>query len=122
MANATTTSECMQLAYRNVNHWAGQSLPADNLRAHAILFLDAFAHLSDDDDNERTVRDWKVPSAFIAYRLPTAFNSQTYEWVNDVALVVYNASVAAYWAQVENRISAADAAAFVAAWNTAWGF
>lgn len=122
MATAAGVADTPVLSYRNVNYWAGIISAVDNLRLHAISFLDAFAPMNDDVVAERTVRNWKVPARQVALALPTAFSFTTLEYVNDVALIVYNASMAAYWAVDAGRITVAQGNAYTAAWNTAWGF
>ena len=122
MAFAATIDEAAILSYLNVEYTARIVNPADNLRLHALTFLAAFVPFDDNLESNHPVRDWKVPAAEIAYRLPTALNVACPQYTADVARIVYSACMACIQGLAAGRVTAGQVTAFVAAWNTAWGF
>ena len=122
MANAATIAEAASFSYANVEYIARQVVLADNLRLHAITFLDAFANFNDDLVPNHPVRDWKAPMAEIAYRLPTALNTAYPEHTAEVARIVFASCIACIEGLAAGRVTAGQVAGFLVDWNTAWGF
>jgi hypothetical protein len=79
-----------------------------------------FLQFNDTIEAERTVRNWKVPAHRLLALIPNANQDQS-EHANDTFLVVYGATCAVKYAAIDGRITGAQQAIYLAAWNNSWG-
>jgi len=122
MALAVTIDDAALYSYANVERWARQVVAGDNLRLHALAFLNAYVTFNDELVPNFPARDWKVPMAELAYRLPTALAVAHPEYTADVARIVYASCMAVIRGLAAGRITVLQSTDFLAVWNTAWGF
>jgi len=116
---AANIDQCIGYTQPAVIHWA--ETVTENLYEKLALWEAAFARFSDDNVQERTVRNWKVPTAYHMGRVPNADSDQS-QYAAEVITTVYAACNAAHLAESAGRITTAQLTQFVADWNTAWSF
>lgn len=120
MAFAADIDEAIGLTQFNVETVASDV--GASLRVQLDLWMNgALAQFNDANENERTVRNWKVPTQHLLSRLPVAAGQQLAAQ-SDACLVVYKCVCAAKYAEAAGRITALQLAQVLAAWNAAWGF
>lgn len=116
---AANINECISWSMPAVTHWAQSA--ADNLYEHLQNWETTFLQFLDNNENQRTVRNWKIPANYLLASIPNANQDQS-EYISDVARVVFGACSAARFAQAAGRITNAQLTQFVGDWNTYWGF
>ena len=106
MAYAADIDDTINLTVYNVTRLAvGQS---SVLHAQLLDWWATFAQFDEDNEQQRTVRNWKVPTQFVLDRLPSEVTPHM-EWCSDICMVVYQACCAAKYAAADGRTVAADA-------------
>jgi hypothetical protein len=116
---AADIDDCIGETQAAVQHWA--QLVTENLRTQLQLWESTFVQFNDELETERTVRNWKIPTHEMIYRIPNANQDQT-AYASDTFLAVYGAVCAVKYAEIDGRISTAQRDQVVADWNAAWGF
>lgn len=116
---AADIDDCIEQTIAAVTHWAGQA--AESLYDHLQNWEATFVQFNDDSVDQRTVRNWKVPTHRALQGVPAGIGDQTI-YAQDVFRVVFQACCAAKFAQIDGRITTAQRNQFVTDWNTCWGF
>lgn len=102
-----------------VQHWAQN--PAINIHDNLANWESTFLQFDEESVDQRTVRNWKVPTAQVLASISNVAEEQT-RFASDIAVVVYAAVCAAFFADADGRITPAQAAQVLADWNTYWGW
>lgn len=118
MAVAANIDAAIGLTQSHTRHAALDVLIS--LRTQLELWASTFVQFDDEDEDERTVRNWKVPTQHLLVRVPAGLGQQ--DELNEAMIVVYGGVCAAKYARLAGRITAAQLAQVLADWNTAWSY
>lgn len=112
---AGTLEQAANLSYeRAALRWTANTLRA-NFQAYIVACA---AVVTDATANDRTVGNWLVPMTALSGQMTASIaNPLEQELFNTCVDYLYRFNMAAAYAQVQNRISGAQAAALLAAFN-----
>lgn len=117
MTMAANLEQAAHLSYSQTSiAYAGAAL-----NPKFIAFVNAAAAIFDSDSNanQRTVGNWIIPMYALSSQLLGATPSQTQ--YNQMVEYLYRICYAGLFAASDNRITASQATALLAAWNTQFG-